>query len=401
VIRAFVEKLLRAPRDFLLFIAAISVVAFSQSLIDSTLNNFLNETFSITDMQRGMMELPREIPGFMVVFVSAIFFFMGSRRLAALSFILASLGILLIGLFSFSFPMMLVWLFIFSIGQHVFLPLNQSIGMEFAKDGKTGSRLGQLSGAMNFAAIFGSLLIFLGFRFMEFNFTISYIIASVGFFAGAVFIFMMKPDSPVPSGSKLRLRKEYSLYYWLNILFGTRKQLFLTFAPWVLVTIFHQKVQVVATLLTVGGVIGIFFKPMLGRAIDRFGERAILMAEAATLIFVCVGYGFSKKIFPETIALYVAFACYVLDQLLMSVGMARATYLKKIALAPEDVAQTLSMGTTIDHVFSISIALISGIVWDRLGYEYVFLIGAVISVINLYSASKVPFGMPRLRSASD
>jgi predicted MFS family arabinose efflux permease len=199
----------------------------------------------------------------------------------------------------------------------------------------------------------------------------------------------MTKDEPYSARTKFQLRKEYRLFYWLNILYGTRKQIFLTFAPWVLVTIFRQKTQVLATLLAIGGVIGIFFKPMLGRAIDKLGERFILTAEAVLLVFVCLGYGYSREVFSETAALFVAFACYVLDQLLMSVSMARATYLQKIAVVPEDVAQTLTMGVTIDHALSISIALLGGFLWVTWGYQYIFLLGAIIAVINFFSALRI------------
>jgi predicted MFS family arabinose efflux permease len=145
----------------------------------------------------------------------------------------------------------------------------------------------------------------------------------------------------------------------------------------------------VATLMTVGGVIGIFFNPLLGRAIDRLGERRILMTEAFLLIFVCIGYGFSRFFLPEKIAFLVASACFITDYLLMSAGIARATYLKKIAVKPEDVSQTLSMGISIDHIFSITIALLSGLIWKTFGYQYVFLLGAIIAVVNYFSASRI------------
>jgi predicted MFS family arabinose efflux permease len=281
---------------------------------------------------------------------------------------------------------MLIWLFIFSIGQHLFIPTNQSIGMELAQDGKTGRRLGQLSGIANISAIIGSFAILIGFKFFQLNFKISYIVASLGFLTVAILIFLMQKNQPSAAKTKFKLKKKYKLFYWLNVVYGTRKQIFLTFAPWVLVTIFKQKTQVVATLLMIGGIIGIFFKPLLGRAIDRLGERFILTAEAVILIFVCLGYGFAKNIFPEAVAMYIAFFCYVIDQLLMSVGMARSTYLQKIAVNPEDVSQTLTMGVTIDHIFSISVALAGGLLWVKWGYQYVFLLGAVIAVVNTFSA---------------
>ncbi len=375
--------------DLRLFVAAVVVYGFSQSIVDATFNNFLNETFAITNLQRGVLELPRELPGFLVTFFSALLFFLSPRRLAAFANLLCAAGIVLIGLYSPTFAVMLCWLFIFSSGQHLFLPLNSAITMEFAAEGKTGRALGRLSGLMNFAGIAGSFCVFLGFRFFGFTFSSSYLMAAAGFLATSVLIFMMKPDRPQSAREKFTLRREYRLYYWLNILFGTRKQIFLTFAPWVLVTVYHQKTEMVATLLTIGGVIGIAFKPLLGRAIDRLGERVILMGEAVALIGVCLGYGFARFLFSEGAALVVAASCYVADQLLMSVGMARATYLKKIAVSPSDVTQTMTMGVTIDHVFSITIALVSGIIWSRLGYQYIFVMGACIAAINLFSAARV------------
>jgi predicted MFS family arabinose efflux permease len=384
------EKLSSA--DFYYFFAAVFIYGFAFAIVNAILNNFLNETFTLSGFQRGILEFPREFPGFLVIFVSALFFFLCTRRLAALSHILAAAGIFLIGHFSSGYGVMLIWLFIMSLGQHIFLPLTSAIGMEFAKEGNIGRRLGQLNSAGNVATILGSFVVFIGFRFLNFDFPVSFTIAAAGMLISAFLLYLMKPDKLHPEHSKFTLRKEYGLYYWLCILFGTRKQIFLTFAPWVLVTVFNKSTAMVATLMTVGGVIGIFFNPLLGRAIDRLGERRILMTEAFLLIFVCIGYGFSRFFLPEKIAFLVASACFITDYLLMSAGIARATYLKKIAVKPEDVSQTLSMGISIDHIFSITIALLSGLIWKTFGYQYVFLLGAVIAVVNYFSASRIKIG---------
>ena len=389
IIKRIKNRFLMLPRDFRLFLAATFVFGFSQSIVDSTFNNFLNETFFISDWQRGFLELPRELPGFLVVFFAALFFFLCSRRLAFLANLLCAFGILLIGFASPGFSVMLIWLFIFSIGQHLFIPLNQSIGMELAHEGQKGRRLGQFSAVANLAMILGSFCIFMGFKFFNLTFQISYIFAFLGFLTVSVLLYLMTKDEPYSARTKFQLRKEYKLFYWLNILYGTRKQLFLTFAPWVLVTVFRQKTQVLATLLAAGGLIGIFFKPMLGKAIDKLGERFILTAEAVVLVFVCIGYGFAREVFTETAALIIACVCYIVDQLMMSVGMARATYLQKIAVKPEDITQTLTMGVSIDHIFSIAVALLGGVIWVKWGYQYVFLMGALIAVLNFFSALQV------------
>ena len=372
--------------DYTRFLSAVFLFAFATAVINSILNNFLNETFTMSDFARGFLELPREMPGFLVAFVSAAFFFLSVKRLAALSHFLAAVGAVLIGHFSSSYEIMLVWLFTYSMGQHLFFPLISSMGMSFAEAGQDGKKLGQINALNNTATIAGSAAIFIGFRFLDFNFEKSFTIAALVFFVSSLFLFSIKRERIARPKTKLVFRKEYSFYYWLCILFGTRKQLFLTFAPWVIVTIFGKDTAIIATLMTVGGIIGIGFNPILGRLVDKMGERFIFICEALLLVLVCLGYSFSSALFSSGIAFIIVAACFITDQLLMSVNMARATYMKKIAIIPEDVTGTLTMGVTIDHFFSITIAIVSGLVWTKLGYQYVFIIGAFIALMNLISA---------------
>jgi predicted MFS family arabinose efflux permease len=218
--------------------------------------------------------------------------------------------------------------------------------------------------------------------------------ASVGFSIAAVLMFAMKPETTQSPKMFLKLRKEYRLYYILAILYGSRKQLFITFGAWVIVTIFNQPTQTIATLLTIGGIIGIFFQPLLGWAIDRLGEKAVLAAEAVLLVLVCLGYGFAKFVFPAGVAFTVICICYLLDQILMSVNMARAMFMKKIAIQPEDVQTALSAGVTLDHAFSISVALIGGIIWSTFGFQYVFLMGVFIAALNFVAALQIRLPKP-------
>ena len=75
--------------------------------------------------------------------------------------------------------------------------------------------------------------------------------------------------------------------------------------------------------------------------------------------------------------------------MVISVGMARATYMKKIAKEPEHIQSTMTAGVTIDHVFSISAALVGGAIWNAWGFQYVFLFGALLALTNFFVASRV------------
>jgi MFS family permease len=388
------SRIRQSSRELLLFASASLILGMAFSIVDSTFNNFLNDRFALGGFERSFLEFPRELPGFLVVFVSAALWFLCSRRLGVVTMLLGAAGVALIGFASSSYWVMIVWLFIYSLGNHLFMPISSTIGMELAREGQDGRRLGQLNSLRNLAAVLGSFSVVLGFRYLGFSFQHTFAISAVLLGVAAALLFIMKPEPVTEKRGFLQLHKEYRLYYILNVLSGARKQLFITFAPWVLVNVLGQPTQIMATLFTIGGVIGILFQPLLGWSIDKFGERVVLASEAVILIFVCFGYGFAKFLFPADMAFIVICACYLIDQMIFSVSMARATYMKKIALQPDHIQPALTAAVTIDHVFSISAALLGGVVWKVFGFQYVFLFGAVIAVVNFFTALQVHTPQP-------
>jgi MFS family permease len=393
-------RIRNSSRELLLFAVAALFLGMAYSMFDSTFNNFLNDKFSLSGFQRSFLEFPRELPGFLVVFVSAALWFLCSRRLSVVAIALGAVGAILIGFASSGYSLMIIWLFIYSLGQHLFMPLASTIGMELAKAGQDGRRLGQLNALRNLAAIMGSFAVVVGFKYLGFTFQHTFGITAVLLAVAAILLLSMKPEKVNERRGYLKLHKEYRLYYILNIITGARKQLFITFAPWVLVKVFEQPTQIMATLYTIGGIIGILFQPLLGWAVDKFGERAILASEAVILVFVCFGYGFARFLFPADTAFLVVCACFLIDQMVFSVGMARSTYMKKIAIQPDHIQPALTAAVTIDHVFSITAALVGGLIWNAFGFQYVFLLGVAIALINLTAALQVKIPKPKAAAST-
>src|SRR5512136_2059958 len=122
------DRVTKMPRELKLFIGASLMMGIAYSIFDATFNNFINARFQLTGFQRSFMELPRELPGFLVVFVSALLWFLCSRRMGAFALLLGVIGSLLIGFVSTSYAVMLIWLFIYSMGSHLFMPIASTIG---------------------------------------------------------------------------------------------------------------------------------------------------------------------------------------------------------------------------------------------------------------------------------
>lgn len=379
----------RLPRDLKLYALAVACMGAAGTMVDSSFNNYLASSWDLGGLGRSALELPRELPGFLNVFAAAALGFLPARRVGALAFALQAAGILALAYLSPTFPVMTCWLFAYSLGQHVFLPMQQSLGMELARDGAEGALLGKANAVKNLAQLAGAAFVFFGFRSLGLGFRANFVAVAAVLAVGAAALALMSAPKASAAAPRLLLRREYGLFYVLSVLFGTRKQLFITFAPWVVVSVYGKPTSIMAALFFAGGLAGVVFQPLIGRAVDRLGERFVLGAEAVLLVPVCLVYGFAESFLPKDAAFVAVCACYAVDSLLLSFGIARSTYLKKIALRPEDVAPTLAMGISIDHVFSIAVALAAGAVWDAFGYRWVFLLGAGIALANLAATRAV------------
>jgi len=382
-----------SEKDFRLFLMAGVFLGIAQSVDGSTLTNYLKEHIGMMIMQRSALEFPREIPGLLVfVVIGALSFLGGDVRISVVANLLAAIGMFSLGIIPPHYAILVFVIFIYSMGQHIFMPLSGSIGMSFARPGEMGKVLGKLSSVGNIAVVLSSATLWALYKFAHISFATAFTIGATAFVMAAILMSFIKPTQTVHVRKRFIFRKEYRLYYWLCMLYGARKQIFITFGPWVLVEVFQQPVATMSLLFFIVAVIGIFVKPWVGHLIDKVGERAVLSTEAFLFFLTCLGYAFAENLFRPSIAILMIYVCYVTDFTLDSVYMARTTYMKKIALKPEDVSPSLSLGTSIDHMVTIFLPILGGLAWSRSGpggYKYVFLGGAVVALLNFVSSRKI------------
>ncbi|MGH4139982.1 MFS transporter [Clostridium sp.] len=376
-------------RDFKLFLIVGLFTGIASGINTTVFNNFLSDTYKLTASARGIVEFPRELPGALIVVVLGVLAFLGDIKIAIVGMIFAALGMLGLGLFSPSFASMLLWMMLLSLGTHIFMPLSAGIGMNLSEHGNYGARLGRYSAYNLIATIVGYAIVWFGFKYFNLTYQIAFVLASVFYIFAAFFLGLMKSKKPKKQKVTLVFKKKYTLYYCLSVVNGARKQIFLTFAPWVLIKEYNVDPPTFAILGLIIAVLSIFTRTIVGNAIDKKGERFVLSLEAIVLIVICMGYSFADYLASPSIAVVIIAACYVIDNSLSVVEMARSTYIKKIAICPEDVIPTLSAGTSFDHVIAMSIPFVGGILWTTMGYQYVFIVAAFIAAINLFLSLKI------------
>ena len=385
----YMKFLKTMDRNYLLFLLSTAFVGIAQSVDGATLTNYLKEGLGMMILERSSLEFPRELPGFLMVFIIGVLSFMGDVKTMLVGNILSAIGMFALGMISPEYSLVVVSIFVYNMGTHIYMPLSNSIGMSFASAGDLGKKLGRMNAVNTFTLVVSSAVLWGLFKFLHISYMTAFSIGAMAFLLAAVPLFFMRPVNTVKKSRRFIFRKEYRLYYWLSVLYGARKQIFITFGPWVLVDVFHQPVTTMTILFFIVSIAGIFVKPWIGHMIDHLGEKYVLMSEAIGCFVVCLGYAFADDLFSAHMALMVICICYIFDQVMNAVSMARATYMKKIALKPEDISPSLSLGLSIDHLVTMFLPIFGGLVWYSSGpngYKYVFLGGAVIALLNFVSA---------------
>src|SRR5256714_3611828 len=102
--------------------------------------------------------------------------------------------------------------------------------------------------------------------------------------AGAVALLFMR-DRQVAPRTRLVVRRRYGIYYALTLLDGSRRQIFSTFAVFLLIKFYHLDVQHITALLIFNSLVTTVATPVIGRLIDRYGERRLLALNYARPVF--------------------------------------------------------------------------------------------------------------------
>jgi MFS family permease len=371
-------------RNLFFFFTGLLFAGIVSTALNGTFHNYLNDIFGITADQRGALEFPRELPGLLAVFIVGSVIFLGEKRILTAAILITGTGLLGLGFFSPSYAYMILFMFIWSLGQHIHMSIFEPVIMDISRDKKKGTILGRANAFRSLGIIIGTVFIFVFMGIFKVSYDLMYLGAFFICIISAFFYskLRIKTGNNKKFAFKFVFKKKYILFYLLSVTFGVRKQLFLVFAPWLLIKFFNRQPQDLAVLLFLSAVIGFFAKPYLGKLIDHFGERKVLMTDALLIIFLCILYALVPMNLPFLPALIILYSAYILDDLLFSLRTARTTYLYKIAESKEDITPTISMGISIEHLVSMATPVFAGIIWINAGYYWVFIIAACVSLIS-------------------
>jgi MFS family permease len=377
------NQLLHAELNLKLFILAVIFLGINDGAVQVTLHNYLVEIFGVGAIERGNLEFPRELPGFLVFFFISILFFLKENRIALLASLSIFLGMIGLAFLTFSnLFVLIIWMFLWSLGMHVLMPVTNTMALDLSKRGQGGSRLGQMRGIRNFSFVVGAGLVGLLMGILDLPYAAVY--ASTGVLVLIGGFLYVQVQFKVPEEKKrfqFIVHKRYTLFYFLNLLFGVRKQMFLTFAPLVLILYHGLKVEHFSILFLISASLSTFTSPFMGKLVDRLGERTILVIDSILLFAVTFGYAHITSSWAGSAATYILCGLFIFDHVMFGARVAHVTYLNKILIKKSHLTPTLSLGTTIDHLFAMSMPALGGLLWYFVSYQAVFYAVAGVAVL--------------------
>ncbi|MFH1086487.1 MAG: MFS transporter [Chloroflexota bacterium] len=364
-------------RDLMVMSLAVFVMRFGEGLLGGARMNYFVDTLGVSTGQVMLLEGIREIPGLALIFVAALSMHLPLPWRAAAWALVIGLGYMTTGLVRTYGALILVETFT-SFGFHGYMPLHPALGMALATGNTRGRVLGMLTSVGSLAGIAGmGVLALTSNIFKDLSLRWSYAIGGAIILISAL-LFLRLPRGLGATAQKqprILIKKRYWLYYVLTFFEGARKEVLGSLCTLVLIQYFDWKVWQISSLLFASSVLNLFAAPYLGAVVDRFGPRRGLIICYSILAAGCVGFGLVQN------ATLLA-AMLILVRLATILNMGLNIHVHQIAPA-EELTPTLTTGVSVNHITSVGMPLLYGVLMPIIGYRNIYLGVAVLVFISI------------------
>ena len=374
----------KEPFGLLILLAVAMPIAFSTWV--ALLNNFVIEVSGFSGVEIGWLQSVREVPGFLAVCVIFILFLISEQRLAYISLALLALAVAVTALFP-TFKGLIFTTLLSSIGFHYYETVNQSLQLQWLKKETAPSSIGWIVAAGSGSAFFVYIAIIILWLNLNFNYFFIYFFAGLLCLLIVAFSFFYYPQFHIGKKQKLSIviKRRYWVYYTLQFFSGARRQIFVVFASFMMVEKYGFDVYQITLLLLTNFLINIFMAPLIGRFIEKFGERLSLIVEYFGLMIIFLLYA---GLYYFDWSYVVASILFIADHMFFGLAFAMKTYFQKIADS-EDFAPTAAVAFTINHISAVFLPVLLGYIWIH-NNSAVFYLAAILSLISLIVAMLIP-----------
>ena len=390
--RSSLKEIYKDGSGFRYFLLCLLITGLSYGLYKGMLDNYLAEVVGMGEMDRGITEFFRELPGIALVFILALFYMLSAETLFKVGAVIMLIGMGMHALLPASKVLATLAICMYSLGEHIQLGMKNTLSLQYAREGRSGAAQGVQNSVGQIGTLVGYLVIVGAFSLMPSAQPYKLFFALAAILAAASMLCSLNITGKSETDEHKRrfyFHKKYYKYYMLEMFYGARKQVFFTFGPYVLILFYGANAAMISLLFAVSAIACFFAAPMVGRIIDKVGYKTVMVADTLILVIVCFFYGFAHHLFPKNIAFLVCCVNYVLDAIISLASMASNVYVQDLADNADETKATISTGVSINHVITIFIALFGGWIWESLGIETLFMVSAVLGLCNSAYAATI------------
>ncbi|MBR0167351.1 MAG: MFS transporter [Synergistaceae bacterium] len=390
------SRIFKADSQYKAFILSLAVFGLGYGLYKAVLDNYLAEIVSMSQFDRGVSEFFRELPGFLLVFILALLFEFSAEKIFKAGALIMLAGMAMQSVIPASRFLVTSAVFVYSLGEHMQYGMRSTLALEYSKSGRGGAALGIQNSAYQFGTLAGYIVVAVVFGMFagKMNlyrpvFIVSSAITLIGFIIALKMTGRSKQKHNV---TRFYFRRKYFKFYMLEIFYGARKQIFFTFGPYLLVLFYGAGAMAISILFALSAIATFIFSPVVGKIIDRYGYKIVMVMDTLILVIVCFFYGFAHHIFPKNIAFIVCCVNYILYAVISLASMASNVYVQDLSDTPEEVKATIATGVSVNHLITILIALFGGWIWQVMGIETLFMLSAIFGLFNSAYAATIDTG---------
>ena len=386
------KSIFKDGTSYKVFLLSILVASLGYGIYKGVIDNYFAEIVTMTEMDRGITEFFREIPGLLLVFILALLYRFSAEQIFKIGAVVMLIGLGMLSIVPPTKIMVILAVSVFSLGEHIQLGMKNTLALEYSKKDKGGEALGQHNAMMQVGTLAGYLVIILVCSFAADSillFKPFFITAAIIYAISMFFSFKMKGNSETDKAkNRFYFHKKFTKFYILEVFYGARKQVFFTFGPYVLILFYGADAKIISMLFAISAVCCYICAPLVGKIIDKLGYKIVMISDTLLLIIVCFFYGFAHHFFPKDIAFIICCVNYILDSIISLASMASNVYVQDISDSPEEMRATITTGVSVNHLITIVIALFGGMIWQGLGIEVLFTISAALGLCNsIYAAT--------------
>ena len=161
-----IQNIFKENTRYKAFFLSLLLSAIGFGLYKGVIDNYMAEVVRINEMERGITEFFRELPGLMLVLILALFYRFSAEKMYKMGLVIMVLGM---GLQAFVSPvkfLVIMAIFIYSLGEHIQLGMKNTLSLEYSRDGYGGQALGYQNSIYQIGNLAGYIVVIVAFSML-------------------------------------------------------------------------------------------------------------------------------------------------------------------------------------------------------------------------------------------